>query len=190
MNPALERFLFQNYKWASHLGWLVADLMPPIVRFAAFAVLMKRFGRGSAVGYGTRINYLSKVSIGRFTGFGEQCLVLNSHYVEGVGLSIGDRCEISPRVNFIMAGHDTSKPDLPHTGGRIVLEEECWIGAGATIVAEGRTVTIGRGAIVAAGSVVTKDVEPMVIVGGVPARRIRDRAPGESPDLGAPGLAP
>jgi acetyltransferase-like isoleucine patch superfamily enzyme len=52
----------------------------------------------------------------------------------------------------------------------IVVEDEVWIGGGA-IITQG--VKIGRGAVVAGGAVVTRDVEPGTIVGGVPARFIR-----------------
>ena len=53
-----------------------------------------------------------------------------------------------------------------------MLEDDVWIGARVTMM---QGVTIGRGAIIGAGSVVTKDVAPYTIVGGVPAREIRKR---------------
>src|SRR5260221_345194 len=55
---------------------------------------------------------------------------------------------------------------------KIVIEDDVWIGINAIILPK---VTIGRGAIIAAGAVVTKDVEPYAVVGGVPARLIKYR---------------
>ena len=67
----------------------------------------------------------------------------------------------------------SGRPELPPT----VLEDDCWLGFGVTVIAG---VRIGRGAIVAAGAVVTKDVDPYTIVGGVPARPIGQRFKTES----------
>jgi acetyltransferase-like isoleucine patch superfamily enzyme len=87
---------------------------------------------------------------------------------------IGRRVQIGPRVMFETAGHG-----LEYIPGRgrgtfsedIVIEDEAWIGAGAIIT---RGVTIGAGAVVAAGAVVSVDVAPATVVGGVPAKLIRD----------------
>ena len=89
------------------------------------------------------------------------------------GVRIGSRVQIGPRVSFETMGHNLSF--LPGKGrGRtsapIIVEDEVWIGAGVTIL---QGVTIGERAVVAAGSVVTKNVPPRALVGGVPARVIR-----------------
>ena len=55
--------------------------------------------------------------------------------------------------------------------GGVKIEDDCWIGAGAIIL---NGITIGKGSVVGAGAVVTKDIEPYTIVGGNPARKIRD----------------
>lgn len=60
------------------------------------------------------------------------------------------------------------------TKGAIIIEDEVWLGANSIILSG---VTIGKGAIVAAGSVVTKDVPPYTIVGGNPAKFIKNRVP-------------
>ena len=62
-----------------------------------------------------------------------------------------------------------------HLGKTIVIEDNVWLGSNVTLVGG---VRIGRGSVVAAGAVVTKDVEPMSLVGGVPARLIRRRQTG------------
>lgn len=102
---------------------------------------------------------------------------------------IGNWCSIAPDVTFVINSEHltdavstypfkvkilgSSTPEAG-TRGDIVLEDDVWIGYRATIL-DG--VTIGQGAIAAAGAVVTKDVPPYAIVGGVPAKVIRYRYP-------------
>jgi galactoside O-acetyltransferase len=90
---------------------------------------------------------------------------------------IGENVLIGPNVVIRASGHVYSNADIPireqgHTGGKIIIEGDVWIAANAVILPD---VTIGRGAIVAAGAVVTGDVPPYQIVGGVPARTIGSR---------------
>lgn len=107
-------------------------------------------------------------------------------------LSMGDGCNVGPRVEIYnkakvtfgkgvvvsqdsflcTASHDVSDPDMKLSLGEIHLGDYAWIGARA-IVLPG--VTIGEGAVVAAGAVVTKDVEPWTVVGGNPAKFIKKR---------------
>lgn len=59
--------------------------------------------------------------------------------------------------------------------GLVLIEDDVWIGANALIISVNKGITIGRGSIVAAGAVVTKDVAPYTIVAGVPAKFIKNR---------------
>jgi acetyltransferase-like isoleucine patch superfamily enzyme len=89
------------------------------------------------------------------------------------GLRIGRNVNCSSEVAMWTLQHD---PDDPHFGVRgdpIVVEDYAWISFRATILPG---VTVGRGAVVAANSVVTKDVEEFTIVGGIPARPIGTRS--------------
>lgn len=88
------------------------------------------------------------------------------------GIEIGDGCLIGHRVVLATIDHDAApsrRANMKHAP--IKIGNRVWIGAGA-IVTKG--VTIGDGAIVAAGAVVTRDVPKNTIVGGVPARIIRE----------------
>lgn len=132
---------------------------------------------------GEKIFYMSKVHVGTST-YGE----LNVIQFESTckELWIGNYCSIAPRVRFLMDGeHDYHKIStypfksrfLDTYGetlskGDIVVNDDVWIGYGATIMSG---VHIGQGAVVAAGAVVTKDVPPYAIVGGVPAEVIKYR---------------
>lgn len=90
---------------------------------------------------------------------------------------LGDCVIVGPRAMLRASDHVTTDRgrfirDQGHTGGEIVVEDDVWISANATIVGG---VRIGRGAVVAAGAVVTRDVAPYAIVGGVPATVIKMR---------------
>ena len=87
---------------------------------------------------------------------------------------IGNNVLIGARVSFETVSHSISYTPgrmRTRTTGSIVVEDDVWIGAGVIII---QGVTIRRGAIVAAGSVVTKDVEANTVVGGVPAKFIKN----------------
>ena len=97
---------------------------------------------------------------------------------EGVNLysvdkiTIGMRVAISREAFICTASHDITKPSRPLITAPITICDGAWIGARA-IVLPG--VTIGEGAVGAAGAVVTKDVEPFTVVGGNPAKFIKKR---------------
>ena len=100
------------------------------------------------------------------------CLVAN-----GGRIYIGDNVLIAQNVVVRAANHNHDSVDIPikdqgHKGGAIHIEDGVWIGANSVIVTD---VTIGKHSIVGAGAVVTKDVMPFTIVGGVPAKLIRHR---------------
>jgi len=87
------------------------------------------------------------------------------------GIRIGDGCQIGHQVVFATIDHDL-EPEHRHDvmASEIVLEQNVWVGSHATIL---RGVTIGHDSVIAAGAVVTKDVPPRTVVGGVPAKVIK-----------------
>lgn len=87
-------------------------------------------------------------------------------------IAIGNHVAVAPEVCFLAAGHDHKQLNLPDTAASIVVGDYAWIGARSIIL---QSVTIGEGAVVAAGSVVTKDVPAYTVVGGCPARVIKER---------------
>src|ERR1700749_954940 len=88
------------------------------------------------------------------------------------GLDIADDVMVGPNVSLITTGHpvDPSQRRAATVGKPIAIEKNVWIAAGATIIGG---VTVGENSVVAAASVVTKDVPPNTLVGGNPARVIR-----------------
>jgi acetyltransferase-like isoleucine patch superfamily enzyme len=113
----------------------------------------------------------SEIKIGRDSLIGEYTVIRGQG-----GVQIGDRVYTSPQTQIIAVNHIFDDPEQPFidqgiTAEGIVIEDDVWLGSGA-IITDG--VRIGRGAVVAAGAVVTHDVAPQTVVGGIPARPIRD----------------
>ena len=108
---------------------------------------------------------------------GRDCLIGEYNVIRGQGgVLIGDRVYTSPHCQVIAVNHVFDDPARPFveqgiTAQGIVIEDDVWLGSGA-VVLDG--VRIGRGAVVAAGAVVNRDVPPHTLVGGVPARVIRE----------------
>ena len=109
---------------------------------------------------------------GKNTHIGERVFINSGcKFQDQGGIFIGNDCLIGHNATLCTINHN---PDPDHRGDMtfmpIYIEDKVWLGANVTILPG---VTIGEGAIVAAGAVVTKDVEPRTVVGGVPARFIK-----------------
>lgn len=109
---------------------------------------------------------------GKFTTIGKNVFInMGCTFMDRGGIIIEDKVLIAPKVNLITENHPESPKDRRYVYAKpIHIKEGAWVGASATILPG---VTIGENAIVAAGAVVTKDVEANTIVGGVPAKFIR-----------------
>jgi len=108
-----------------------------------------------------------KVRIGKNSVINYDCLV----HVTG-GLVIGENVSISPGVWLVSGSHDMNDPNHESIYRPIVIGDYAWIGMRSTVLGG---VTIGEGAVVMAGAMVTRDVPPYAVVGGVPAKFITQR---------------
>ena len=106
-----------------------------------------KIGKGTVVGYNCELD-------------GRRCLTIGKHV------------NISSDVKFYTLQHDYNSIDFAAVGAPVIIEDYVWVSVRA-IVLPG--VTIGKGAVIAAGAIVTKNVEPYAIMGGVPEKKIGER---------------
>lgn len=116
----------------------------------------------------------AKLSIGNGTSIGE----MNNIRAAGGEIIIGEKCILSQYITIVAANHLISKEQFmidqawDTSKNKVVIHDDVWIGSHAQIMPG---VTIGKGAIIAAGATVTKDVEPYAIMLGSPAKLLRYR---------------
>lgn len=137
-------------------------------------------GRNVYVGHRTILKgyHKSELHVGDETWIGQMCF-----FHSAGGLRIGEKVGIGPGVMMLTSTHAehgraTAPLDTPVSFAPILIEAEANIGIGAIIMPG---VSIGRGAKVGAGAVVTHDVQPYSVVAGSPARVLRQRPEGAEP---------
>jgi acetyltransferase-like isoleucine patch superfamily enzyme len=135
-----------------------------------------RIGRNSVIYGRAEIRAAHNVVIGDNTSIGHD-VVLDGR----LGLTIGNSVNFSSGVWVWTEQHDLNDPDFRAVGGPVKIDDFVWLGGRVIVLPN---VHIGEGAVVASGAVVTKDVEPYTVVGGIPAKKIKDRARGLRYKLG------
>jgi acetyltransferase-like isoleucine patch superfamily enzyme len=126
--------------------------------------------KNSIIYFGSEIRSTYKLSIGEGTIIGDRS-ILDARR----GLIIGKNVNFGSNVSIWTDQHDYNDSYFKCNSDEsyaVRIEDRAWIGPNVTIL---HSVTIGEGAVVAAGAVVTKDVEPYTLVGGIPAKKIGDR---------------
>jgi acetyltransferase-like isoleucine patch superfamily enzyme len=130
---------------------------------------LKRYGTGTGVQLGCRFLNGRKVALGERNVINFGCLLDGRVYP----IIFGNDVSIGPEASILTLGHDPQSGSFADKGGPVILGDRAWIGYRALVLPG---VTIGEGAVVAAGAVVTRDIAPYTIVGGNPAREIGKRA--------------
>jgi maltose O-acetyltransferase len=140
------------------------------LRYKFFRSLISSFPLNPVRVWGLR---MCGFEVGKKVYIGQGLLLTMPNYSSNCHLIIEDRVAIAPRVTFILASDanwSRLNEVIPPVEGRIVLKEDCWLGAGSILLPN---VTIGTMSVVGAGSVVTKDVPSYIVVAGAPAVEIK-----------------
>lgn len=149
-------------------AYRVIEIIPiNVVRILTLRLLGATVGRGVAINHGIQVRVPRRLAIGNDVFLAED-VILDARG----GLSIGDHTSINSRAQIWTAQHDWQAPDFAYVQAPTSIGAWCWISANVVVLPG---VTIGEGTVVAAGSVVTKDLEPWILAAGTPARKIRDR---------------
>lgn len=148
---------------------------------------IRRIGLNSTITFDDHVFIESGADIRTYQ---DSCVKLGSHSrvgpytcISGGNVTIGNDCLIASHCSIYANNHIFTDPDLKireqgSSREGIHIEDDCWIGSGARIV-DG--ITIGKGSVIGAGAVVTKDIPPYSIAVGVPARVVGQRG-GDRPD--------
>lgn len=143
-----------------------------LIRMWLYKIFLKKSGKGLRIAEMVTIKFPEHISVGNNVSFNEY------DWIDGNGeITIGNYVSIGPDVKLISFEHGYKNIDMPiklqpKQMGKIRIEDNVWIGAGAIITAN---VTIGTGSIIGAGSVVLEDVDAYSIVAGIPAKVLKKR---------------
>jgi maltose O-acetyltransferase len=166
---------YAREQWASFaddLGLYILTLTGYVPSHTYRRLVYTRFGihypRNSAIHWRARFFAPHGITIGPYTTIG------NDVFLDGrETITIGSCVNMAGEVRIYTQEHDIDSPDFKAVGAPVVIDDYAYIGTRVTILPG---VRIGEGAVVATGAVVTKDVAPYTLVGGVPARFLRPRS--------------
>ena len=160
------------------LGLAITAYIPSIaVRKAILRLSGAKLGKGVLVYHGFEVRSPWKLKIGDGSVIGNGALLDARGRVE-----LGKDVNLSAEVVILTGQHDYQSPDFAYQTGPVTIGDRAWLCIRCVILPG---VSIGEGAVVAAGSVVNKDVAPYTLVGGVPAKVIGSRNPQLTYTLGS-----
>ncbi|WP_081503688.1 acyltransferase [Treponema primitia] len=171
-SPIRTSAKFIYYSYFHTIKYVVLQILPPFFRYLSFKVLLGSLGKNCLIDYTVDFRGTKRIFIGNHVSINHGCRFFCSLRDKNNSIKLENHIAIGPQVTFFAAGHDIRYLNLPNTMGNITVKDNVWIG-GRSIILQG--VTIGEGSIIAAGSVVTKDVPPWTVVGGCPAKFIKKR---------------
>lgn len=164
-----DQFLSEQYEYIERIFYGLLNLMPPVIRKFTYKIIFCEFGFKNKIGENCIFRYPWKIKLGNRIEIGYGARIYPSFKVKDAYIHIRDGVTIAPGLTIFGAGHPRGKKRSSHVASSVLIEEDAYIGGNVTIR---YGVTIGKGAVVAAGSVVVSDVPPNITVGGVPARQI------------------
>jgi acetyltransferase-like isoleucine patch superfamily enzyme len=151
------------------LAFVVARLPSRRARQAIYRRMGMRLARTARVHRGLELRDARNIEIGDGSVIGFDTILDGRR-----GITIGRHVNVSSEVAIWTLQHDHRDPEFASHGGRVVVGDRAWLSFRAVVLPG---VTIGEGAVVAAGAVVTRDIPPYAIVGGIPAVVIGRREP-------------
>ncbi len=168
---ACKKIINRIFNWVLDLELLIltwAGLVPShLFRLFIYTLGGIEIGRGSRIHIGAKFFYPANIKIGWGTIIGDNV------FLDGRDkLVIGNHVDIASQVMIYNGEHDLTSEDFKPVFAPVEIGDYVFIGPRAIILSG---VKIGKGAVVAAGAVVTKDVAEFAIVGGVPAQVIGER---------------
>jgi len=126
-----------------------------------------KIGNNTSIALHCRFTLCSKIYIGNNTVINQEC------YLDGRGtMLIGNNVNIGRRACIYTAQHDYNSPHFNYTEKKVEIYDNVWIASNVVIIPG---IKINEGAVIAAGAVVTKDVDAYTVVGGNPAKFIKER---------------
>ena len=156
--------------WQRYMLFQVGLIPSHHIRKFIYKALGAEIGKNVVFHFRTEVRGLHRLKIGDGTIIGDNALL-----AAGRGLTIGKNVNLSSNVSIYSGAHDHRDPYFKSTPAKtrpITIGDRVWIGSNAIILTG---VSIGEGAVVCAGCVVTKDVEPYAVVAGIPAKKINER---------------
>lgn len=151
-------YLYFINRWISYFPFHV-------IRNLFYRGLFKKIGKQNSFLMGFEVRMPSNIEIGNNNVFNKDV------FLDGRGgkIIIGNNVDIAQQTNIWTLDHEVNSINHTTIGRNTIIEDHVWIGSRATILPG---VTIGKGAVIGSCALVTKDVPPMTIVGGVPAKVI------------------
>ena len=166
-NRPRERLLQRLWKAVRFFTWGLTPWFARRWRLLWFRMFGGKAGRGVSLGARSKIDFPWNISIGSFSSIADGALVRALREIK-----IGRNVCISEDAKILTGSHDVSSPHFDSVLKPVAIGDSVWIAMNAIIMPG---VTIGEGAVVAAGAVVTKDVEPWTVVAGIPAKVVKKR---------------
>jgi len=153
----IQKSFFRYYL----LNTFISKIPSRRFRYSYYKFFGLKIGKDTSIGRNFFITHPNKVVIGCNTRIGWNC------HFQGQGeIYIGDNVNFASYSHIWTGSHEVNSPDFTAIFKKVIIEDYAWISTGVDIL---QGVTIGKGAVVMAGAVVTKDIQPYCIVGGVPA---------------------
>jgi acetyltransferase-like isoleucine patch superfamily enzyme len=173
-------FLFCAYSYVEAFGNFLLNALPYPLKLMPLRILGVKFGKGLLLDQQVYFRAAFRCVIGRNVSVNHNvhfyCSIIDSHG----SVTVKDDVTLSPGVRIFAIGQDYRTVPLGDLNKEVFIQKGAWLCANSVVLPG---VTVGEYSVIAAGSVVTKNVPPYEIWGGSPAKKISDRVLQHSPDL-------